>query len=81
MLPANITSKTIQTSQEREEAGGFTEGGVTTSSIRAHARKVRYHKVYMARPFKHLKFSTSPVLSFGDEDCEGILYPNDDAFK
>ncbi|XP_040994331.1 uncharacterized protein LOC121240872 [Juglans microcarpa x Juglans regia] len=66
--------------ESRTVAGGFASGGVTTSSRKAHTCKARYHEVYIVdKPSKHTRLGTTPTISFGDEDCQGILYPHDDA--
>lgn len=59
---------------------GFASGGVTASSRKAHTRTTRYHEVYMAdKPPKHPKLNSTLTISIGDEDCQGVLYPHNDA--
>ncbi|KAF5463281.1 hypothetical protein F2P56_019204 [Juglans regia] len=59
---------------------GFVGGGTSASSRQAHARRARYEEVYTTdRPPKQPRRKSSKNISFGEEDCEGVLYPHDDA--
>lgn len=64
----------------RTIAGGFVGGGATTLRRKAHARQAKYHEVFSAdKPSKYPKLEVSPIISFKEEDWEGILYPHDNA--
>ncbi|XP_040997304.1 uncharacterized protein LOC121243244 [Juglans microcarpa x Juglans regia] len=66
--------------KNRTIAGSFAGGSTTFSSRRAHARRARYHEVYTSdRPHKYPRLGKTPSISFVDKDCEGILYPHEDA--
>lgn len=64
----------------RTIVGGFVGGGTTTSSRKADAHQARYHELYsIGKPSKYPKLGTPSIISFGDEDCESVLYPHEDA--
>lgn len=64
----------------RTTAGGFARGGYTSSSRKAHAWRHQYKEVFSPeRPPKQVKLHTTIAISFDDEDCEGVIYPHDDA--
>ncbi|XP_042972654.1 uncharacterized protein LOC122304445 [Carya illinoinensis] len=62
-------------------ARGFVSKGVTSSKRKAHVREARYREVYSAFycPTKYRRGKPAPIISFGEVDEDGVLYPHDDA--
>lgn len=67
----------------RTIARGFASGGLISSGKKVHTRKAWYDEVYMAdhRPSKQRRNTNTPVISFREDDEEGVLYPHDDTLE
>lgn len=61
-------------------AGGFTGGGTTASNKKVYTHRARYKEVYTTKRLsKQPRHKNPKSLSFGEKDCEGVLYPHDNA--
>lgn len=60
--------------------GEFVWDGASSFSRRVHARRASYEVVYMMdKSPTHQKLNAIVAISFGEEDCAGVLYSHDDA--
>lgn len=60
--------------------GGFVMREASSSMRKAHARRAGYEEVFdVDGPLKQIKTIKTTPKTFGDKDCEGVLYPHDDA--
>lgn len=55
-------------------------GGALASGKKAYARRVRYEEISnVGRLPKQARTQRVPAVTFDDVDCEGLIYPHDDA--